>query len=61
MEQNYWDMFKTTGSVKDYLSYKMEKSTEAREQSREEDRGADSHESDSVDRYGAVYGTRWRV
>lgn len=61
MEQRYWDIFVETGSVKDYLSYRMAGSAEYSGQKEERSMGVSSRESDCNDRNGAVYGARWGI
>lgn len=61
MEHGYWDKFIETGSVKDYLSYKVQSCTEKSGRKEEKGMGVSSRESDCTDRDGAVYGTRWGI
>jgi hypothetical protein len=59
MEEGYWDRFTETGSVKDYLSYKMSEPNYPAGQKKENSMGVGSCESNCTDRNGAVYSARW--
>ncbi len=61
MEQGYWNRFIATGSVKDYLSYKMSDYDQTAGQKKENSMGVRSCESDCTDRNGAVYSARWGI
>ena len=57
MQGTYWDRFMTTGSVEDYLSYKMEEERSARSpEGRKE-----QCESDRTYRDGAIHGPGWGI
>ena len=56
MEEKYWKKFTQTGSLYDYLAYKMEAYRHAGWQS-----AGDSFESDCIDRNGAFYDTDRRI
>ena len=61
MEEEYWNKFFATGSVKDYLSYKMQESADEKGQMKEKSVGVSNCESDWTDRYGSVYSANWGI
>ncbi|WP_122643440.1 hypothetical protein [Luxibacter massiliensis] len=61
MEQKYWEQFMVTGTIKDYLSYKMGKYGDGEMHSKENDIGVGYCESDSDDRDGSVYNPYWGI
>lgn len=60
MEKGYWQQFTSTGSVEDYLSYRMEAEKETFGL-KEEKAGVRNCESDCTDRNGSVYSSGWGV
>jgi hypothetical protein len=60
MEKEYWQQFATTGSVKDYLNYRMESSRDTSESDRG-NTGVERSESDCTDRDGTVFHSDWRI
>lgn len=58
MEENYWNQFLKTGSIKDYLSYRNAAGCGREQRSRKGEREV---ESDHGDWHGAVGGTDRRV
>ena len=57
MRGTYWDRFMTTGSVEDYLNYKMEEERDGPPS----DRRKEQCESDRTYRDGALHSSGWRI
>ena len=57
MRGTYWDRFMLTGSVEDYLNYKMEEEQD----SPSPDRRKEHCESDRTYRDGALHSPGWRI
>ena len=57
MEDEYWEKFKTTGSVEDYLSYRGAVAQRDKEQQKAQGDGYDGkHYSDRHDTVGTAHG-----
>ena len=61
IEEEYWNKFFATGSVKDYLSYKMQESADEKGQMKEKSVGVSNCESDCTDRHGALHHAGGRI
>ena len=57
MRGTYWDRFMTTGSVEDYLNYKMEEERDGPPS----DRRKEQCESDRTYRDGTLHSSGWRI
>lgn len=61
MSEMYWELFMTTGSIKDYLSYKKEQNDLALKEGTEaslcicQERRREECESDRINGHGALY------
>lgn len=57
MEEEYWEKFKETGSVKDYLSYRSAVDRQNQQEQRTQGESYDGkHYSDRDDTVGTTYG-----
>ena len=61
MEEEYWNKFFATGSVKDYLSYKMQESADEKGQMKEKSVGVSNCESDCTDSYEMCIRDRYNI